>query len=507
VLNEDSCDLLIVGGGINGAAAANLAAERGKKVILVEKQDFASGTSSKSSKLVHGGIRYLEQFHLGLVREALHERHLHIQEVPHLVKPLKFLIPVYRGDRRPLWVMKLGVTLYDFLAGKKNIAKHESLSARAMLAAEPELERAGLSGGVAYYDAQMDDARLCLENVLSAVCKGAVASNYTEVVEWIWEGERVVGAKLRDGLCSTAGLKEVRAAKVICAVGPWTNRVMGLEQPGSDAKVRTTKGMHLVYEDVLTKHALLIPTRRDNRIFFVIPWRGHTLIGTTDTDFDGDPDKVEATAEDVAYLIEETQRVFPKFKFDQSKVVATFAGLRPLIMHGGNPSSVSREHSIFQSKGGVIYISGGKYTTYRKIAQDCLKKVFGWRFKENAYPLYGSGIDSISPEAAARQFSLDQGLVEQLRDKYGVRYVDVLKRIETDPSEGEVLCAHLPVIRAQLGYAVTVEKARTLEDVLDRRLGMIYHPCGKTQCGKRVRQVLSEMGLPSINNKRNGECA
>ncbi len=490
-LKKEKFDLLIIGGGINGAGIANLASRQGLRTVLLEKGDFASGTSGKSSKLAHGGIRYLEQFQFHLVRESLRERYFHVREVPHLVRPIPFMIPVYDGDRRPLWMMRAGVFLYDLLAGKMKLGRHKNLSAAQVLEMEPSLKRGGLKGGVLYYDAQMDDARLCLENALQARLQGAVVENYVRVNSFIKENGKAAGVKACDVLNGAGSEFEIRAKRIVAAAGPWANEIIKMDQREAPDRVRTTKGIHLVVPHPVSANALLIPSSRDNRIFFVIPWNGNSLIGTTDTDYFSSPDNVKADEEDIRYLIEETKRVFPGFTVNREDMI-TFAGLRPLVRHEGSPSNVSREHEIFNTASGVIFITGGKYTTYRVMAEQCLARIIPVK-KDGRHSIYGGGAVIGSAEAAARDFGLDPDIVRSLMEKYGSRYRDVLEIAARNPSLKERICPHAPLVRAQIVYAREKEMAETGDDVIFRRLGAGYNACLMKECRQTLTQAVQEL--------------
>jgi len=473
---KNNYDLLVIGGGINGASIAHLAALRRMKVALLEKNDFAAGTSSKSSKLMHGGIRYLERFEFGLVRESLRERYFHVQAAPHLVRPLAFIIPVYEGDRRPLWMMRLGVFLYDLLAGSQKIGQHRFLSRDDLLKHEPNLKSEGLTGGVLYYDAQMDDARVCLENVLAADAHGAHVANYVEVTAFIKENGRVTGVRARDRLAPEKPEFEIRARNFFCAAGPWTNALLKLDEPHAPEKVRPTKGVHIVTPKKICKHAFLIPAERDNRIFFVLPWKNNSMIGTTDTDYSGSPDQVAPEEADIAYLIEETRRVFPGLELHREDFKVSFAGLRPLLKREGSASNVSREHAVFTTASGLFFVAGGKFTSYRSIAEDCVDRI-----RPNSMvkieALYGSGrIDEEGLPRTAREHGVSLELIQGLVEKYGARYTDLLKLGKENPALFEAVSPGLPLIKAELVYAVRTEMARSVDDLLYRRLSLGYSP-------------------------------
>ena len=384
LLQKTTFDLLIIGGGINGAGIARDASLRGLKTVLVEKNDFASGTSSKTTKLIHGGIRYLEQFNFKLVFESCRERYLLLNLVPDLVKPLKFIIPIYKDSPRGMFKINIGTMLYDFLAGlpctgpvqgKRCIKRRQMLSAWEILEKEPTLSSDGLKGGVLYYDAQMDDVKLCLANIISAQKNGAIAFNYLEVVGFIEEKGKLSKVEVKDSLTGERFIIKAKAA--VNAAGPWVDKVCKLDNPGAKEMLRTTKGVHLVYPKILNEHAVLLSHRGDKRVFFVIPWQGVSLIGTTDTDYAGSLDNIEVSDEDINYLIGETKKTFPDADIKKEKIISTLAGLRPLIYQRDKLSwATSREHLVWQSSSGLISVAGGKYTTYRKLSEEVVDFVF-----------------------------------------------------------------------------------------------------------------------------------
>ncbi|MBL8014479.1 MAG: glycerol-3-phosphate dehydrogenase/oxidase [Candidatus Omnitrophica bacterium] len=486
-ISRHKFDILVVGGGINGAAIAYLGAENGLSVALIDKGDFASGTSSKSSKLLHGGIRYLENLEFGLVAESLKERYIQYKNAPHLIQPMPFIIPIYTGDPRSAWMVNAGVSIYEFLSGSKKLGERQKFSAQELLQKEPGLNPEGLKGGVLYYDAQMDDARLCLENILMADLRSAKVANYVEALSLVKENKKTAGVVAKDLL--TGQIFEIRAKRVICALGPWTEKLFKEDRKYSKQHVRMTKGVHLVYKDSLSKNAIVIQTKSDRRIFFVIPWMGHTLIGTTDTDYQGSLDRVVCEADDLQYLLNETKRIFPNSHIEQKNVITTFAGLRPLVHAEGHPSKVSRKHEIETVASGVIYVMGGKYTTYRKIAEDSLKKFFYLKARlPLEYPLYGSGTPSQSFSEAVVKFGISEEKVHYLWGKYGARYLDVLEMTREDVSLKNEICECSPAIKAQVKYSIDVEMAQNPDDIINRRLGLVYIPCSSGKCKEYIRK-------------------
>lgn len=488
-LSQTYYDLLVIGGGINGAAIANLAAFNNLKTALLEAKDFASGTSSKSTKLIHGGLRYLANFEFDLVREALRERAIQLEAAPHLVKPLGFIFPVYKTDRTPLWMVRLGVFLYDALSGKYIIERHQTLTRDQILKEVPTVNADNLIGGVLYFDAQMDDIRLCLDNVLSAASLGADVANYANVRNLLKENGKVVGVEAYDAIEKKTF--RVRAKKIVCAVGPWTNQFMQKEKGRPLSPVRTTKGVHLVYRGTLSKHALIIPTIKDNRIFFIIPWKGNSLIGTTDTDYKESPDEVRVEEEDIQYLFKEAKRILPTVDFTHEDIITTFAGLRPLVMEKGSPSKISRRHVIEASYSGLVYVMGGKYTTYRTIAQEALEFVTKKKLKNSAtaFPLYSSKIDAEEKNQLASEFQLEANIIESLVNLYGSRVRDVLALTKNNPQLKEPLKESKTTLKAQIHYAKNTEMAQTIEDMIERRLGLWDQDVNLDGCRKEIKSL------------------
>lgn len=485
-------DLIVIGGGINGAAVANLASFQGLKVALLEKNDFASGTSSKSTKLIHGGLRYLENFHFSLVREALRERAVQIKKAPHLVKPLEFVVPVYKFNKRPFWKYRLGVALYDMLSGRYRIGRRKFLTARKIVGAIPDIIQKDLHGGVSYFDAQMDDARLCLENVLQADKQGAHVANYIEVKDIIKENGQAIGVRAYDSIdkryCT------LKAKHIVSAVGPWTNDFLRKERNQGPGKIRPTKGVHIVYQGHFSDKALLLGNEKDGRIFFIIPWGKNSLIGTTDTDYKGDVNKVEVEDEDIAYLLDAVKKYFPDHNVERENIIETFAGLRPLVRAEGNASKVTREHVIEQSFSGIYYILGGKYTTYRQIAEDCLKEIYGTRFifDQNDFSVFGGKPVSEPVDAVSRKFEMPQDVVELLMAVYGSQYGNVLRLTHREQDLKKRLETNTDIIRAQIVYAIQVEMAQSPEDIYYRRLGLRYMV---KDADRMIREIKSIKGV------------
>jgi glycerol-3-phosphate dehydrogenase len=486
-LTRQRFDALIIGGGINGAGIARDLAMRGVRVALVEKGDFASGTSSASTKLVHGGLRYLERFDFRLVFESCRERRILQTIAPHLVRPLPFFIPVYKGDPRSLLTIRAGMTLYDLLALFRNTGRHTILSADEAIRSEPALQGEGLVGAARYWDCRMDDARLCLENILAAAEAGAEVFNYMTVTSLVKRGGKVCGARLRDGIDGQE--REVEAAVIINATGPWLDRLCALD--GDDAvKLRTTRGTHILVPRInCGGEALYLTAGRDDRLFFVLPWGELSLIGTTDVDDRRDPDNVTPTEDDIAYLLGEAKRHLRIPELKRHDIVASFAGLRPLVAEEEMKATrTSREHRIYSSPSGLLSIGGGKYTTYRAVAEEVSHRVMELlgspqspsltartllpggatgdfsRFLETGIPLWRSACD------------LPQGRLEGLADLYGSRTSHLLTLAKREPELLEPVVDGSSLLALQVAYAVDFERARTPEDILRRRTPLSLLP-------------------------------
>ena len=475
-------DVAIIGGGINGAGLARDLALRGIRVLLVEQGDFGCGTSSASTKLIHGGLRYLERIDLHLVFEACRERLVLQRIAPHLVRPLPFFIPVYARDPRPLWMVRAGLSLYDLLALFRNTHSHRMLSAEEGLAAEPALREEGLRGVARYWDCRMDDARLCLENVIAAREAGALVFNYLRVDGLLRSAGKVCGLHLVDG--ESGRSLEVEAQLVVNAAGPWLDRICALEGEAS-AKLRPTRGTHIVVPRLNHgNEALYLTAGQDQRMFFVIPWgEGLSLIGTTDIDEPGDPGAVQPTEEDINYLLAEAGRHLRGHPPQRDEVVSAFAGLRPLVAEEEvrRASRVSREHRIFTSPGGMISIGGGKYTTYRAVAEEVAGRVCDQLGRSRGrcltakIPLpggttgeFGAFLRRSLPDLVGRS-GLSAAAVTRLLDRYGSRAVRLIELLRCEPELAAPLAPGTALLGVEVAYACDAELARTPEDVLRRR--------------------------------------
>ncbi|HEX7241422.1 MAG TPA: glycerol-3-phosphate dehydrogenase/oxidase, partial [Longimicrobiaceae bacterium] len=384
-LGREPLDLLVVGGGITGTGIALDAAGRGLRTALVEAGDFAEGTSSRSSRLVHGGLRYLQTGDFRLVFEALSERRRLLRLAPHLVRPLPFLFPLFRGGPVGFRKLQAGMWAYDALSLFRGVRRHRMLRPAAVAEAEPGLRAEGLAGAALYHDASVDDARLTLAVARTAAEAGAELVTHAEVTGFLREGDGIGGARVRDRL--GGGTREVRARVVVNATGPWCDALRRLADPGVRPRLRPTKGVHVVLrrERVGNAGAIIFPSPLDGRIMFVLPWGAFTYLGTTDTDYDGSPAAASAEGADVEYLLESVNALYPGARLAAADVLSTWTGVRPLLApraEGGGitESATPREHEIWRDRSGLVSVAGGKLTTYRVMAAqavDFVARVLG----------------------------------------------------------------------------------------------------------------------------------
>lgn len=461
-LSNGLFDLLIIGGGIYGAGVARDAALRGLRAALVDQADFASGTSSRSSKLIHGGFRYLEHYDFSLVAESTRERRILRQIAPHRVHPLPLLLPVYRGGQRPLWLLRIGMTLYDALALYRNVEPHRTLSAQSAAELEPALRRENLIGAIRYFDCQEDDARFCVDNILHAAKLGAACVNYCRITGFSRENGRINVARALDAL--TGQTFVIRAKMFINAAGPWVERVAAMAGAGDGAagsrstspRLSPTKGTHILLPRLTQSHGIFFQAKQDGRMMFVLPWNNCTLVGTTDTDFAGDPASVAPDAADIEYLLAEARHLFPAASLTASDIIASFAGIRPLLASdSANPSARSRDHQILRLGENLLSIAGGKYTTYRLIARqtvDAACRILGMR----------------PPPCITHRSPIPN---------------------DRPPPRGAQLADHPEVFESDVRHAVAAEMAMSVDDIMARRTGMALSRFGTSDMREQVRRI------------------
>ena len=475
-LRAESFDVLVIGGGVTGAGVALDAAARGLRTAIVERDDWASGTSSKSSKLIHGGLRYLQQKEYLLVYENLAERQRLLRNAPHLVHELPFLIPLFGKDgvvnATVAKAYSTALWLYDLTGGLRIGKRHKRITRDEALRHFPTLRADRLVAAFVYYDAQADDARLTLSLVRTAVLDhGAVAANHIAVTGLVKEGGSVTGAVLADGTT-------VRARCVVNAAGVWADDVRALDESVHPNSIRPAKGIHVT----VPAHRLpcdiagVVPVPKDKRSIFVVPWGDQTYIGTTDTDYDGPVDDPQCTPEDVAYLLDAMNGATSS-ALTTADVTGTWAGLRPLVKSATTErtADLSRRHKVSVSESGVVSITGGKLTTYRKMAADTVdivaKRLSGAkRCPTRKLPVHGAGgLKNLRDPGAAARLGTTPAVLDHLVGRYGSDSPRLLALINADPALAEPLVEGLPYLRAEALYAVREEMATTLSDVLSRR--------------------------------------
>ena len=474
-------DVLVIGGGITGAGVALDAASRGYRVGLVERADYACGTSSRSTKLIHGGIRYLPQGHIGLVRDALRERTLLLRLAPHVARPLPFVVPLYASTRRPLGLrlpavvrpftplgVRLGLLAYDLFAGDPAL-RHRVVARETLEREVPDLRTDGLRAAFVYYDARTDDVRLTHSVLATARAHGAVTLNYAAVTGLVRAGDRVTGARVEDRLGGPGF--EVPARFVVNATGIWAEDIASMG--GRPAfQIRHSKGVHLVLRPGVVRGAMaiVIPETDDGRLAFIVPWADRWVLGTTDDSYAGDLDAVAATAADVAYLLDHANRYLTR-PLRASDITGTYAGVRPLVAAAaGSTAALSRDHHLSISPGGLVTITGGKLTTYRKMAEDTVDAIVardgGGRPGRTAeIPLAGSaGLAGAEAALGAAPLAPDQRT--HLLETYGGAAAEIAALITGDPVLARRLIDTAPVTAAEVVYACRAEQAATLADCL-----------------------------------------
>lgn len=509
-LERSPFDVAVIGGGITGAAVARDAAARRLSVALLEREDWAAGTSWRSTKLVHGGLRYLESGDVRLVFESLSERAILMDAAPHLVWPAEFLFPVYAGRGRPAWQIAAGLTVYDLLALGRAPSRHRRLSRDEVLRRERLLASPALSSGATYPDARTDDARLTLENVLDAVMLGAIAATRLDVVGLLRSaGGRVEGVAARD--LESGRSIQVRARAVVNATGPWGDRVRRLEDRDAPELLRLSRGSHLAVpaDRLALTHIVAFPLQ-DGRLLFGVPDGSVTLLGTTDTDFAGSPDEVLADRADVEYLLAAARQTFPSAGLTESDVVATFAGLRPLVRKPGRSlKETSREEAIVVSEGGLVTVTGGKLTTHRRMAEHAVNRIAS-RLRRDAVAVapcatrrrrFPGAAGAFLPDvcvasAMSSNPGLPEGTARHLVRRYGVRSAQVVGLALEDRALSRPIVDGLPDIDAEVVFAARFEDARSLGDAFIRRTHLFWQaPRQGLEAAERAAALLGrELG-------------
>lgn len=469
-LHRQAFDVIVVGGGVIGAGVARDAARRGLRVALFEQDDFGSGTSSGSTRLIHGGLRYLEMLDFALVRLDLREREILLRIAPHLVKPLRFLLPFYGASAYARLRLRVGMWLYDGLSYDRSLEGHAMLTADQAHEAEPRLVREGLQGAAAYSDAQAAlPERLCLENILDAVALGAVACNHARVSGAVVEHGRIRGVRVQDLIAQRE--VEVTGRVVVNAAGPWFDRLAGVLQDRPRARVRTTRGIHIACPNP-PRHALALPSAVDGRLVFVIPWLGFSWVGTTDIDHPDDPSDVTATEAEVDYL----RRSVAPYVGGLGEVLFTNAGVRALVRREGHASGVTRSHQVVaeHDPAGLVSIIGGKLTGYRAIAEEATERVCRLLDHDERCTTADECLPGAQPAGRAEPDVLGPEQRAHLSALYGTRSVDVLDLVEQRPDLGRSLMDDEPDVAAQVVHAVRHESCERIADFVFRRSRLAF---------------------------------
>lgn len=504
-------DLIVIGAGINGAGIARDAAMRGLSVLLLDKGDISSGTTSWSTRLIHGGLRYLEYYEISLVRESVKERARLLHIAPHLVRALSFLIPIYKGARYGRAKIEAGMLAYKLLSLGYELGEHRLLSSREALTMEPGLNPHGLIGAALYFDAQVEyPERLTLETAISARQHGAIVLTYCRVDRILVEASSVRGVEFTDLLNGTR--HQARAAVTINVTGPWVDEVLRTTGQPVKQLVGATKGSHLIVEPFpnAPRQALYVEAGRDGRPYFIVPWTGLYLIGTTDLPYDGDRDQVTPLEEEIEYLVQETNRTLPGANLSAEKIAYCYSGLRPLpYVLSGSPKDITRRHFIHDHApelSGLYSVVGGKITTYRNLGEqavDAVLRKLGRRTTRSttaARPLPGAYGEDVAREALAlgTRYNLGDGIVARLLRIYGGRAINLLKLCDEDPRWRQEISPGVGAIGAEVVFALRTEVARTLADVLLRRTMVGMRP----DLGVGADQAATEIAVQSLGWSR-----
>lgn len=468
-------DMLVIGGGITGAGIAREAALQGLKVGLIEGNDFSFGTSSRSSKLIHGGLRYLEQFAFGLVRNSSLERKTLHDIAPHLCIPLGFHLPLYRTDRHSLFKLRMGLLLYDALCSFTNFKRHQILRPSELSEQLPFLRKTDLRGGGFYYDALTNDARLTVTTLRSATAAGAMILNRVELLDFVRGSKGIEAARVRDLESGEEGV--IHARIFINATGPWVDRIRRMADPSASSWLRLSKGSHIVIprRRLPVDNAVGFSNPADGRTMFIIPWEGRTLVGTTETDYPGEVEDVRPTREDVEYLLSPLASLFPDLKIGPRDVVSSYSGLRPLVgSKDGHASDVSREHRVEVESSGLLTVAGGKLTTYREMGYD----VVNLALRQLGIPARESGTERlplVTPSDGGESLGkLSDAVQTALLHHYGLEAGRVAAYTTEDAAMGQLVGEDPPLLAAQIRFAIEHEMALHLTDVLQRRIPYIH---------------------------------
>ncbi len=530
-LNSECFDLVVIGGGITGICVARDAILRGLTVALIEQNDFASATTSASSKMIHGGLRYLKNFEFSLVRESLRERRLWAKNAPHMMRPLKFMLPTWRSGAQTRTAMHVFISMYDVLSFDRNrlddpclhLPRHQMLKRADAVALEPGMDALKATGAAIFYDYQMHSPeRLALDCILAAREQGLVAMNYGRVTGFESEEDTLAAVQVEDLLTQTQ--YTVRGKCFVNASGPWADVLMGtLQEGGSPRKLIRSKGIHLIVRKLTEGHAIGLNGHEGH--FFLIPWRGHTIIGTTDTVYKGDPGKVYATEKDIQSMLKQVNEFYPSVKLKRADVLHTYAGLRPIVdretkvkvesnedeSYGASRKAEVVDHARHGGPEGVLTAIGGKWTTSRSLAEEVVDRVFeklDRKYREpltDVTPVMGGDIsdfDAFLKKCYRRYNDYDEEQLDYLAEQYGTCLHKVLALTAEDPEWAEAICADRFEIGAQVIYAVRKELACALEDVIFRRtgLGTLGHP-GDAALQKVARWMEKELGWTHVETQ------